>query len=405
MGYDIIKKVAELSLSGLRLDAKLARAARFILDDLPYEQCVFYILDPDGKAFVKRAFAGVDAALVCSYGATEGLPGLVKKKKGPVEAYKADTASTAWEGVDDAGLKGYKSALAYPLRDKETFFGVIYLKSARKASLSKLKRRALGIIALQASSFIKCADLAESHERIHRDLLKIEERLASSEKLMALGDMAATLAHEIRNPLLSIGGFAGRLKKHLGPGSPGIPYVEQVLKEVVRLEKLMNGVTGFIKDSAVSLKPDDLNVIIEEVIALFDDEFKAHNIAVQRDLAEGAMGVAADREQLKIAFDNLIVNAIQSMEHGGALRISTSHEGGRAVVSIADSGGGIEPGNLGYIFNPFFTTKAHGTGLGLPITNSIILRHKGSIEVENNPGVGVTFRVTLPYLRQLRSAC
>lgn len=404
MEYDIIEKATELSLSGLRLDAKLARAARLLLDAVPYEQCVFYIFDHEKKVFEKKAFAGDEITLIESYGETHGLPGLVKKKKAAVEIYKKDPASTVWEGVDDAGLKGYKSALAYPLKDKENFFGVVYLKSARKAEVSKMKRRVLGIMALQAASFIKCAELAQSHERIHRELKEIEERLASSEKLMALGDMAATLAHEIRNPLISIGGFAGRLKKHLGPGSPGIPYVEQVLKEVGRLEKLMNGVTSFVKDSAVSLKPDDLNGIIDEVLELFDDEFKAHGIKVEKFFSKGSIGVSADREQLKIAFDNLIVNAIQSMEHGGVLQLFTSLEGARAVVSVSDSGGGIEPGNLGYIFNPFFTTKTHGTGLGLPITNSIILRHKGAIEVENNPGVGVTFRVILPYLRQLRSA-
>lgn len=404
MEYDIIEKVTELSLSGLRLDAKLARAARLLLDAVPFEQCVFYLLDPEKKVFEKKAFAGDEITLVESYGETQGLPGLVKKKRAAIEVYKKDPASTVWEGVEDAGLKGYKSALVCPLKDKERFFGVIYLKSARKAEVSKMKMRSLGITALQASSFIKCADMAESHERIHRDLKEIEERLASSEKLMALGDMAATLAHEIRNPLISIGGFAGRLKKHLGPGSPGIPYVDQVLKEVGRLEKLMNGVTSFLKDSAVNLQPDDLNGIVEEVLQLFEDEFAAHGIKVEKLFSDGSMGVSADREQLKIAFDNLIVNAIQSMEHGGVLRLSTSLEGGMAAVSIADSGGGIEPRNLGYIFNPFFTTKTHGTGLGLPITNSIILRHKGTIEVENNPGVGVTFRVILPYLRQFRSA-
>lgn len=404
MEYDIIEKVTELSLSGLRLDAKLSRAARLLLDAVPFEQCVFYILDPEKKAFVKKAFAGEEIALIESYGETQGLPGLVKRKKAAVGIYKKDPASTVWEGVEDKGLKGYKSALAYPLKDRDNFYGVVYLKSARKAEVSKMKMRVLGIMALQSSSFIKCADLAESHERIHRDLKEVEERLSSSEKLMALGDMAATLAHEIRNPLISIGGFAGRLKKHLGPGSPGIPYVEQVLKEVGRLEKLMNGVTSFVKDSAVNLKPDDLNGIIDEVLRLFEDEFAAHGIKVERVFSDGVVGVAADREQLKIAFDNLIVNAIQSMEHGGVLRLSTSLEGGRAVASVADSGGGIEPRNLGYIFNPFFTTKTHGTGLGLPITNSIILRHKGAIEVENNPGIGVTFRVILPYLRQFRSA-
>ena len=117
---------------------------------------------------------------------------------------------------------------------------------------------------------------------------------------------------------------------------------------------------------------------------------------MRKSLSQEPLPIMADEEQLKIAFDNLIANAIESMDSGGTLSVSTARNGDWVTVEITDSGGGIEPELVSGIFDPFVTTKEHGTGLGLPITRKIIMRHRGSIDVANDYGRGTTFRVKLP---------
>lgn len=344
------------------------------------------------------ASEGEETGRVESYGGEEGLPGLIIKK-GLVEVYTPAISDTAFDGVEDRGLEGFKTAMVLPLKDKAAFYGILYLKSRGRVSLTEEARRMLKIASLGIVSALRCSEVIQDNERIYNEMMEIQSRLVNAEKLMALGDMAATLAHDIRNPLISIGGLALRIKRHLVPDSPEMPYVEQMVHEIGRIEKLMNGMIRFLKDSDVELRLDDLNAIVNEALGLFDEEIAVNGINIVKDCQEEYLPVMADREQLKIAFDNLLANAIQSIEKGaggGTITVSTGRSADAVYARIADSGGGIDPKYIAYIFNPFFTTKKHGTGLGLPITNSIVIRHRGVIEIENNAGVGVAFTVKLP---------
>lgn len=396
MEYDIIEQVAELATADERLEEKLSGFVRLLSDFFLFDQCCIYLLDEEGRRFSLKASHGEESGRVDFYGEGKGLPGMVLKIKGPVYALKP-APETSWEGIEDKGLKGFKNVCVHPLQSRSAFYGVIYLKSIRKTTpLHHKKRHLLDLISLQIVMSLKIAELTRFRELAGDELKEAQGRLLNAEKLVALGDMAATIAHEIRNPLISIGGFALRLKKKIGPDSPGIPYVDRMLHEIGRIEKVMNGMVRFLKDSSVELRPDDINDILNEALRIFEEEFRSHGITVIKDLYESRLPVLADREQLKIAFDNLIANAIQSMEKGGTLTFHTEKSGNTVLAKVSDTGGGIDPKILGFIFNPFFTTKKQGTGLGLPITNSIVLMHKGALEVENKEGVGVTFSVKLP---------
>jgi signal transduction histidine kinase len=393
MEYDIIEKVNDLAASDLPLDSKLAEAAGILLEYFPFEQCLLY-LEEEGSLKL-HAEANGKAFAVKAYGKGEGLPWHACETGGLVEAFKAPEAAS-WEGIEDNGLFGAAHALAVPLKGSGRTYGVIYFKSAERKSLSLPKRRMCRIAALQVVSLLRCAQLSSDHRRVYDELLQMQQKLVDSEKLLALGDMAATLAHEIRNPLLSIGAYAARLRRQLPPESSGLKYLEQMSADIGRIERIMNGIIRFLKDNAVELKTEDLDSIADESLAIFSDEFLAHNIRVERLGAGQKLPVLADREQMKIAFDNLIANAIQSMENGGTLSVSTAFSGGFAVARLSDTGGGIDPRYLGYIFNPFFTTKKHGTGLGLPIASSIVMRHKGQLEAGNEGG-GAVFTIKIPY--------
>jgi signal transduction histidine kinase len=223
-----------------------------------------------------------------------------------------------------------------------------------------------------------------------------QTKLLQAEKLIVLGELSANLAHEIKNPLVSIGGFASRLKKKIEPDSPLLFYVDYILNEVARLEELMDGILGYTMDKGVIFSTEDVNTIVEEALSFFSEAFHNHKIEIIKGFTPEPLSVMSDRQQLKIALDNLIANAIQSMEGGGTLTVQTSSTEDWVVVDVTDSGGGIDPRLIGNIFNPFFTTKKYGTGLGLDITHKIISKHKGHIDVENHVGQGVTFSVKLP---------
>lgn len=392
MEYDIIEQVSELAASSSPLEEKLEKAAGLLADYLAFDGCAVLLLGGNG---CMRSVAAKGPEALPLYCKDQGVPWFALGKGALIEVRK-EAGESAWEGIEDSGLEGYRTALAYPLKEKDRTYGVLYLRARAKVRLTLLKRQMLKLAAMQLLILVKSSEVLNDHHRVYAELLEMQQKLADSEKLLALGDMAATMAHEIRNPLLSIGGYAARLKRQLPPGSPGLGYLEQMGAEIGRIEKIMNGIIRFLKDNVVELKPYDMHAIMDEAMELFSDELTAHRIKVERRSGPVPLPVLADREQMKIAFDNLIANAIQSMEKGGTLTLETSRSGEFAAAKVSDTGGGIDPKYMGHIFNPFFTTKKHGTGLGLPIANSIIMRHKGTIEVRNE-GPGAAFIIKLPF--------
>ncbi len=396
MEHDMLEKMAEVAVAELDFDVKLSMAARLIAEACAFDQCAVYVREGRVGGFKLNALEGESMGRVEEYGEEEGLPGLVRLTRDCAEVRGKEEGDTAWKGRTDAGLSGFGYAMALPVTDKESLLGVLYLKARQDPELSASRKKALATAALLIAAIIKYRDIKECGLKAAIELKDAQSRLINSEKLMSLGDMAATLAHEIKNPLMSIGGFALRLKKKLGDDSPHVKDVDLMIDEVGRMEKIMNGIVRALEQT-LDLRLDDFTDILDDAVGLFDEEIGALGIKVARRYHEGPLPVEADREQMKIAFDNIIANALQSMEKGGGtLDLETTSVNGYAIAKITDSGGGINPDYIGHIFNPFFTTKEHGTGLGLPITNSIVMRHRGVIEVDNRVGVGVSFTIKLP---------
>lgn len=399
MDYAIIEKIMELSASTAQLDAKLKDAARLFTGKFGFDQCVIYLWDDKPRTFHMKAYDGAPASVVVSYNDGEGLAGFAASRGGKaVSAVKDSLKGSTWEGVTDNGLDGYKSAIVYALRDRARLTGVLYLKSRRKRPVAPGMMALLNAAATGIVLILRFDELYKKHRHEHDELRGVQASLVRAEKLVSLADMAAMLAHEIKNPLLSAGGHANKLKKHLGRDSEAFPYVEQMISELQRVEKIVNGAVRVIQNNALELEPGDVNGMLAEILGFFDEELRMHGIKVVKEFHEGKLTVMADSEQIKIAFDNLIANAIQSMENGGTLSITTGIDGEWVTARVADTGGGIDPQHMDLIFNPFFTTKEHGTGLGLPITKSIILKHHGSLELMNKAGEGAVFFVKLPYV-------
>lgn len=236
------------------------------------------------------------------------------------------------------------------------------------------------------------------------NLEKAQKKLIETAKLAALGRMTSDVAHEIRNPLVSIGGFARRCNSRMDPNSPEKKYSRIIVDEVERLEKILRDLLVFSKGPARAPKMILVRPVLEKSLELSNDDIQEKKIRVVREYAENLLEIVGDEEQLQQVFVNIILNAVQAMTSGGVLtlRVGSNIRDGEKMlcIEIQDTGAGIAEENLDQIFNPFFTTKdaEEGTGLGLSVSRRIVEEHHGKIEVESEPGKGSTFRIFIPVL-------
>lgn len=256
----------------------------------------------------------------------------------------------------------------------------------------------LQLFANQAGMAIENSMLYNSIENAHSNLRDARERLVHGERLAAIGEMAANVAHELKNPLITIGGFAGRLLKTLPTESREHGYADTIVKEVSRLEMMLTDILAFSRKPTICYSACELCEILQDCFDSCATTLEDHNIKLVANLESGHWPLLGDSHQLKQVFLNLILNACEAMPNGGCItvRVENLLSGKPEVqVSVADSGDGIPTDMLPQIFNPFFTTKRHGTGLGLAIVNRILLNHNGSIKAANTDS-GALFTVILP---------
>jgi len=231
---------------------------------------------------------------------------------------------------------------------------------------------------------------------IVRDITELKymrERLQSAERMAALGEVAAKVAHEIRNPLVSIGGFAQRLERKLEGNLK--EYASIIYNEVKRLEDILKDILGFVREIRLSIEDVNINDLVANVISLVEGEIHERGLTLEKYLGE-VPPVKLDYARMKEALLNILNNAIQAVLIQGKIVVRTYRSNGYAVIEISDTGTGISEKDLPFIFDPFYTTKVTGTGLGLAITRRIVEEHNGRIEVKSKVGEGTTFKIFLP---------
>ena len=289
---------------------------------------------------------------------------------------------------------------ATPIISRDQVFGLMVVDNIFDGKpITDYDLRLLSMFSGQAGLAIANAKEHRAHRRAAEELSIARDQLLQTERLALLGEIAAGLAHEIRNPLVTIGGFARRLEKKLLPPDPNQRYAGIIAGEVHRLEEFLDEILLFGKDRQPIKSPLQLNDIIRESVHLFSVNLSEAGITVRTDLSDHLPTVNADANQLKQVFVNLFSNALDAMPGGGELAVESSCDYGpptAATISVSDNGGGVEPEVLGNIFNPFYTTKSGGHGLGLALSQRIVTDHAGRLSVVNHPGRGLTFTITLP---------
>jgi signal transduction histidine kinase len=243
--------------------------------------------------------------------------------------------------------------------------------------------------------------LYSSIEEANQRLRETQDQLMHGERLATIGAMAAGIAHELKGPMVSIGGFARRLAKRIPPGVPETEYVATIIEEEQRLEKMLTDFLSFSKKTTICYERCAITDVLESALSIVAHGLEKSRVRVLRSFPRKPVLLYGDCQQLKQVFINLFYNAFEAMKEGGELRIAVSRtriNGGEGLaVKIADTGPGIPVAMLNSIFSPFITTKQSGTGLGLSIVNRIVSNHDGKIRVRNlGVGGGAEFTVILP---------
>jgi len=233
------------------------------------------------------------------------------------------------------------------------------------------------------------------------EMKRLEEKLERNDRLTAMGEMAAGIAHELRNPLGSIELFTSLLRREMAERPDMLEITKHITSGVKKMDHIISGLLTFTRSPKPKLRRYNLHEILDEVLMFNEILIKDNNVTLARNFQCGNPIGDGDADLLNQVFTNLVLNAVQSMPKGGPMTLSTrGGDDGRSLVFILkDTGVGIPSPVKSRIFNPFFTTKETGTGLGLPIVYSIVQAHGGSLEFESTVGEGTTFVVTLPASR------
>lgn len=308
---------------------------------------------------------------------------------------------------DEAEEAGIVSMLCAPLIARRDCLGSIRLYTRERRDFNVSDRKMFLAIAGMAATAIDNARLYTQVEDKNKELVttnktlrNTQKQLVQKEKLAALGEMAATVAHEIRNPLTSVRGFAQRIARKYQDAGDGrlAEYTGIIIEEVDRLNKFIKDVLDFARRAKPEFHAVNVNKLLSEIINLMRDELTAQSIVVVPDLDMGLRDIMADEILLKQVFINILQNSRQAMGKGGVLMIRTQNYKSEVRVRIADDGHGIPRELLQKVWTPFYTTKVQGTGLGLSLVMRIIDDHHGKLFIRSRVNQGTVMDIRFPVL-------
>lgn len=304
---------------------------------------------------------------------------------------------------EDMRRNGRASVVMVPLQVRSRMVGVLVVTFRQHRQLSALELETLQAMGSHFAAAIESHRLlqevrgrAEELARVHGELKHAQQQLVEHERLVALGELSAVVAHEVRNPLGAIFNAVATLRRFLEPSTPAHTLVTIVAEEANRLNRIVDDLLDFARPSSPLLQPVPLEQLLQEAVRTATSG--QPRVQVEWALESDVPPIPVDERMMRQAFLNLALNAVQAMPQGGTLRVTARRcpEQPGAIVEFSDTGLGIPPELRERLFKPFFTTKATGTGLGLAIVRRTLDAHSGHIRIDSPPGGGTTFRLVLP---------
>ncbi|MFQ5600639.1 MAG: ATP-binding protein [Candidatus Krumholzibacteriia bacterium] len=378
---EVLRQIAQISASMLQANGSLL----FISNGQPPEPRLEMQFSSDGPA----------------------LPGAAVERCTTLARETLSRSTGVLDVELDASREGAELGVAVSLVsapmsiDKEVVGVLVVYRTAsgaaeRATRFDRHSRRFLSIIADQAAIAVLSGRHLQTIRDDQRQIEKLNKLLYLNEKLAALGQASSQIAHEIRNPLTALGGFARRMLRSRRLEASDREAVEVIVRETARLERILNDQLAFVRSARLQRAPTSLNALVQESRSLLRQQLDGRGVQVQVDLDPELPQVLLDADRMKQVLVNLLMNAIAAVDPGGTIRIATRRLDREVEVEMANTGPPIPPEVETTLFVPFATTRQEGTGLGLAVVHQIVTEHGGRIRVHSDDPWGSVFKIRLP---------
>lgn len=398
-------KFSALITSSLNIEIVLDNAMKWAEEFMDAEASSVYELDEERNELLIRLARGEKKEpmrdLTMKVG--EGIAGFVVQTGRPRIVQDVDRESRFSDKFDRITGFRTRSMICVPLVLRDRVVGALQVLNKRDGK--PFTRHDLELLTSMAQQVAVAIDNAHLYRRLQErfeltaeELKRTEERLIRSERLAAMGHLVQGVAHEIRNPIMTIGGFAQRIKKELGDDHRLAHYADIIMEEALRLENLVRQVRQFAEAESASLSLGSIESALFEALERCEPMAARQGIQFVKEIPPEPPLVQMDRPRMVTAFYNVLENAMESMPEGGTVHLEVVRENSHIEVRIADTGCGIAPERLDAVYDPFVTSKTRGAGLGLTLAYQIVANHHGEIRIrsELKRGTAVVIRLPVP---------
>jgi signal transduction histidine kinase len=403
---DNLSNLVQLSAlinSSLETQEALNNALMSVEQALNAEVSSLFEVDPvKGELFIRLARGpGSDKIKALRLKIGEGIAGWVAQTEKPLICRDPYTDPRFSRHFDDESGFCTRSILCAPLKSRDRLLGVVEVINKKEAQ--GFTEEDLEVLTMLGNMIGPALENAHLYGRVkeklsltREELKVVENKLLQTERLAALGKLSRGVAHEVRNPVMIIGGFARRLQKRLPANDPAQEMIAPILHELHRLEQMVAEIEAFTVLLEPDIKPQDLARVLEQVVAARAVDLAQRQIVAECHIPPDLPRIPLDEHLMGQALGHLIDNAVEAMPNGGRLTLSLTPEPQGLRLAVGDTGIGIPPEDLPYLFDPFFSSKPNGTGMGLTKVYQVVSDHRGEIQVKSVPGQGTEVNIWLP---------
>lgn len=403
---DTLLRFSALINSSLNLEDVLDNAMKWAEEFIGAEASSVYELDEQKNQLFVRLARGEKKEPVrgITLNLGEGVAGFVAESGQAMVIQDVAEEKRFTDKFDK--FTGFKtrSMICVPMTFRDKPIGVIQV--INKKSGERFSRNDLELLTGMAQQIAVAMENAKLYRRLQEkfeltaeELEITQEKLIRAGRLAAMGHLVQGIAHEIRNPVTTIGGFAQRIKKELNQDNRLQKYIDIIMDESARLEKIVEDVRKFTEVQSAALIPDDIGPLVEEALTRFRPMAERWNVRIAAHLPPCTPPIMMDSAQIFIALSNVIENGLESMQSGGNLSLEVGEETNFLSIRITDTGCGISEDKLDAVYDPFVTSKPRGPGLGLTMVHQIVMNHHGEIAIQSKPNQGTTVKIRLPLVK------
>jgi len=402
----LLLEVGRSLVATLDLDRVLDTGVRNLARIVGATDAYLFLAEEGARRMVARAVTGTRPGVLGTAISLEpgrqSLVALVADRREAIVLEDAASDPRASAGMREA--TGARAALGLPLVVRGRVIGAAVIVdpvAPRRFSAAEVERAAA--IANQLAVAAENARLYDDLRRSYADLARAQAQLVRRERLAALGELAAVVAHEVRNPLGAIFNSLAALRRLVRPEEGDARMLFDIVgEEADRLNRIVGDLLDFARPTQTAIQPEPIAPLLDDALGVALAQAAA-GVRTRREVEDGLPPVPADALQLRQAFVNVLLNAVQAMPSGGTLTVAARREGDAVRVEIADTGPGVAPELRRKVFEPFFTTRATGTGLGLAVVRRVVEDHRGEVAVEAAAGGGARFVFRLPFGAAVRT--